>query len=242
MFIAIFIICVVFTRKLKVYKSIALSLACFVFVIAMFQIPYRIHVPKDIRDAHSIPPTHWVMMSLQNSGRGTWEEFAATMSHPTYAAKTEFNIEVIKTRLREMGPRGFGELMMQKMGILYSRPDMQPDGIIPFDNSETAMRLGRMIFNNIFYLVYNGIFFYGAVILAFVSIFLRARNFTAYLAMFGIHLFFVFWEVNARWLTNHLWVIVFLACLSLKALTDEYRQANPGKPNFIKQLFKTDIL
>jgi len=220
MFIAIVIVCCVFIRRLEVYKSVAISVVLFFAVIALFQIPYRAHVPKDIREAHSIPYTHWVMMGLQNGGRGTWEEFAKTMSFPTHAEKNAHAIATIKSRLDGMGLKGFGKLMWQKLGVLYSSPDFQPGGIIPFGGLEAsaAVKLGEMRFDSVYYLIYNRIVFYGTVILAFVGILLYNRNLTAYLAIFGLHLFFVFWEVNPRWLTNYFFVFIFLACLSAKAL------------------------
>lgn len=221
MFIAIVIICCIFIRKLKVYKSIALSIVLFIGIIVLFKIPYQIHVPKDVREANSIPYTHWVMMGLQNSGKGTWDEFAITRSFPTYVQKNANAIATIKSRLNDMGVKGFVKLMGQKLGVLYSSPDLQPGGIIKFDGNAASMKLGEMRFNNKFYLIYNSIVFYGTIILAFVSIFLRTRNFTAYLAIFGIHLFFVFWEVNSRWLTNYFFVLIFLACLSIKALFEK---------------------
>jgi 4-amino-4-deoxy-L-arabinose transferase-like glycosyltransferase len=221
MFIAIVIICCVFIRKPKVYKQISLSAALFAVIIILFMIPYRLHVPEDIREAHSIPYAHWVMMGLQNGGRGTWEEFAKTMSFPTYAEKNANAAAVVKSRLNDMGAKGFVKLMGQKFVVLYSRPDFQPGGIIPFyifEKDTAAAKLGDMRLDNIFYLVYNALVFYGAAILAYVSVFFKTRNITAYLAMFGIHLFFIFWEVNPRWLTNYFFVLIFLACLSVKAL------------------------
>ena len=221
MFIAITIICCVFIRKSAVYTQIAISVALFIAVIVLFQIPYRIHVPKDIREENSIPYTHWVMMGLQNNGQGTWEEFAKTMSFPTYAEKNANAVTAIKERLNDMGVKGYVKLLGQKLGVLYSNPDLQPGGIIPFnsfDDNTSAAKLGDMRFNNTFYMVYNSIVFYGVVILAYASIFLRNRNYTAYLAMFGMHLFFVFWEVNPRWLTNYFFVLIFLACLSVVSL------------------------
>lgn len=220
MFIAVVIICCVFIRKLKVYKSIAVSIALFFVIIILFQIPYRIHVPKDIREANAIPYTHWVMMGLQNSGKGTWEEFKTTMSFPTYTEKNANAINTIKSRLNDIGVIGFAKLITEKFSVLYSCPDLQPGGIIKFGENAASEKLGDMRSNNIFYIVYNFIFFYGTVILAYVSIFLYSRNFTAYFAMFGIHLFFVFWEVNPRWLTNYFFVLIFLACLSIKAIAN----------------------
>ena len=220
MFISIVIICCVFIRKLKVYKSILLSVVLFAVIIALFKIPYYAHVPKNIREANAIPYTHWVMMGLQNGGQGTWKEFAKTMSFPTYAEKNANAINTIKSRLNEMGMKGYVKLMGEKFHVLYSSPDFQPGGIIKFGGRTASENLGDMRFNNLFYLIYNRIVFYGAVILAYAGIFLRSRNFTAYLAMFGVHLFFVFWEVNPRWLTNYFFVIIFLACLSVRAAVD----------------------
>ena len=221
MFIAILIVCCVFIRKAEVYKSIALSAALFFAVILIFQIPYNIHVPKDVREKNALPYLHWVKMGLQNGGKGTWSEFAETMSYPTYAEKSAHAVNTIKARLRGMGVFGFAELLIQKFGVLYSSPDLQPCGIIYFDQNETTQKFGAVRFGNAFYIIYNHIVFYGACALAFAGVFFRSRNFTAYLALFGLHLFFAFWEVNPRWLTNYFFVFLFLACVTVKSVIEK---------------------
>jgi hypothetical protein len=218
MFIAVVIICCVFIRKAEVYRSIALSLVLFFFVAALFQIPYRIHIPKEVRENNAIPYTHWIKMGLQNGGEGTWAEFAKTMAYPTYAEKTAHTADAIRSRLEEMGALGFAKLLLQKFRVLYSSPDFQPGGIIAFDQNETTRKIGALRFDNIFYIIYNRVVFYGACALAFAGVFLRTRNFTAYLALFGLHLFFAFWEVNPRWLTNYFFVYIFLSCLTVKSV------------------------
>jgi len=174
------------------------------------------------------------MMGLQNSGQGTWEEFAKTMSFPTYAEKNANAMATIESRLREMGVKGLINLVRQKIDVFYSCPDLQPGGIIPYDTNEFAEKIGFMTTRNYYYLIYNCIFFYGVVFLAFASIFVRTRNFTAYLAVLGLHLFFVMWEVNARWITNYVPVLIFLACLTVKALIDEYINYKSGGKNICR--------
>jgi hypothetical protein len=217
MFIAVVIICCVFIRTTKVYNLISLSLTVFVLTVLLFQIPYRLHVPKEMREADSIPYSHWVMMGLQDKGQANWDEFLVTMSFPTRSEKNANAAETIKQRLSEMGISGYIRLIGQKYGILYSRSDFKPEGVIAFGGSAESFKLERMKNNSMFYSVYNGIMFYGVIFLALISIFLYTRNCTAYLAVFGANLFFMLWEVNPRYMTNYYFIYVFLACLTVKA-------------------------
>jgi hypothetical protein len=223
MFIAIVIVCCVFIRRVKVFKYTALSAAVFISIILLFQIPYRSHVPEELREAHAIPYSHWVMMGLANDGQVNWPDYAVTMSLPSYDEKNGNAVAEIKRRLGELGIGGFAGLAVRKLGVLYSRPDFQPGGIIRFDDtvSPAALKLGAMR-DNIFYKIYNGIVFYGAAGLAVLSVLFRTRNYTAYLALLGAHLFFMFWEVNPRYLTNYFFVIIFMACLTVKGIFNWY--------------------
>jgi len=231
MYIAIVLINCVLTRKLEIYKLTAVSAVFFVLVTAFFQTAYRIHIPGDVRAAHSIPPTHWVMMGLQNDGRVSWSEYVATMSHPTYAGKHANAVAVIQARLGEMGAGGFLSLAARKTGVLYENVDFQPGGIIPFYKSDAAMRLRALTLDNPVIMVYNGIVFYGAAVLALLSIIFKNRNLTAYAAFIGVHLFFIFWEVNPKYLTNYFFVFIFLACLTVSAVFEQTRFARENRRN-----------
>jgi len=203
-----------FIRKARLFARLGIALTAAAAVIIVFNVIYNRSIPEKTREDYSFPPTHWVMMGLQNNGQVSWSEFEKTLSYATYAEKNAGAVETIKERLKQLGFGGWAKLALKKIGVLYSRPDFAPGGIIVFDSRPASASLNGFRLNNPFYLTYNGIFFYGAFALAFISIFFKKRDPAAYLALLGVNLFFIMWEVNPKYLQNYFLLVVYLASIS----------------------------
>lgn len=188
----------------------------------------------------SMPVTYWLMMGLMGDGSyNPTDEWVITCSVTGLAERKAVNLEVIKERLREMGPVGYLQLLHRKtcrtfgsgngeVNYLLCRGPLYPQRMIyRFISTEGGW---FRYFDNLAQCVYLS--FYLLAVAGAALAFRRSEktylHHTApFFALMGFFAFMMLWESNHRLLVNQ-WPLFIIAAAAGAALLLE------EKPHFIK--------
>lgn len=203
-----------FTKVLK-YSS-CLVLGFILGLVNYSLIESNFDIPKD--DKLAFPITHWVMMGLndETGGRYSQEDHNYTISFKSKEAKTNANIKMIKSRIKDLGILGMIKIWGQKIALAWS------NGAYRYVDKIRIVETIRDDFeyicgcNMIFILYYLQILKSMILIVVTYMLFkeLKKENQISklrflYIAIFGAFLFYTIWEVQARYSLSFLpWFII----------------------------------
>lgn len=193
---------------------------------------YPAQLDPETTDSMSTPVWHWVMMSLAPDGNGTYrpEDYEFTRSFPTLSQRSEADRTEALARLKRMGISGFGALAMRKTQVCWG------DGTLNLGEmlDDTPLCPGTLhellLSDGASYPCYrtlcDGILFCCLIMAALQclgGIWGRrdASWYIAPLCVVGLALFLLFWETNARYITNFMPLLLLCAaqfpCSAAKA-------------------------
>lgn len=199
----------------KVFIKILNIIIGFIIGLLLFKLammPFKINVDKQ----KEIPITHWIMMSLNEETNGEFssKDYDYTRSIEGYKEKEEANIEKIKSRLQNLGINGWLKLSLKKIQVNWSNGDY--DYIDKLKNVEEINSLYNYVSGNkkVFILYYLQILkITSMTIIAIIIINEIKKKKNDYsvilISLFGAFLFYLIWEVRARYSLSFLpWIIL----------------------------------
>ncbi|WP_142429124.1 glycosyltransferase family protein, partial [Enterococcus faecalis] len=92
-------------------------LIAFIFMfgtISSFSIYRSTQTTIEFNKNEQYPMTHWMMMGLKGNGGYNLSDSNATSSQKKYQDKKDYNIKVIKKRLKDYGPIGYTKFLLNK--------------------------------------------------------------------------------------------------------------------------------
>ncbi len=231
-FILIAAIVASFLNNKKTITTLKLSLCLVIgFILGLVNytmIESTFVIPKD--DTKAFPVTHWVMMGLndEHGGRYNQKDHNYTISFKTKKEKTEANIKIIKTRIKDLGVLGLIKLWGQKIALAWS------NGAYRYVDKIRIVETIRADFeyicgcNMIFILYYLQIMKSMILIVLTYMLFKELRKDNRitklkflYIAIFGAFLFYSIWEVQARYSLSFLPWFIILFPLGIESINKE---------------------
>lgn len=196
----------------KTCAQIALALACFIGINAGWGYISRHNpwVDMSMEDELTFPVQHWIMMSMSGNGGFHQDEFDYTYSFGTKEEKAKADMDRLAEKIEGYGSLG-GFLDFEFKKIAWTWGDakfaqqahlnwMQKDTVL----NEFIKKDGK--YHTVFYL-YTSVFILVLYMLFFASMArgMFSRPGAAALInimIFGVLLFFAFWETKSRYLLN----------------------------------------
>lgn len=165
-----------------------------------------------------IPITHWIMMSVKAESYGRWNEidYKNTLDKSTYEEKIKFNIDSIKKRLQELGIKGWINLTKSKLSMNWANGNY--DYMCILENVEQINNIyeyisgNKRVFLNYYCQILKATVMFIFLISVAKEIYKRdtEKNFNViYISIFGAFMFYMMWEVNARYSLTFLpWIML----------------------------------
>ncbi len=228
LFIAILIYLLIIkkiTHKLKIYLALFLGLIIGFFGFKLIENNFEL----DLDENASFPLTHWIMMGLNEEYTGGYNspDHDLTFNEATQEDKREANIEVIKTRISELGPIGLIKLEGMKIARTFSSGNYGVYAKLNNTSFGTGLYeyLGGYGNANIF-LKYTlqilKTYISFMILLGAYQIFRKKENTynfdtMIYIGLFGAILFYIIWEAAQRYSLSFLpWMIIPLGLIYSK--------------------------
>lgn len=184
--------------------------------------------PEELNE-RQYPITHWIMMGLKGNGGYNRADSDFTDKSGTYDEKKAANIEEIKKRLKDYGPEGLFNHLTEKGtwtwsdGTYYIGNHIWNKPHRPNILHQFILRNGK--YNDSFVFVSN--MFHLMMLLmiclsALASIIRPRMNFSVLFKglIFGVFVFFLFWEARSRYLLNFAPVYLLVAADGIMAVAD----------------------
>ncbi len=219
--IAAAILMLVTCRKKENWTAAAATVFVVVLVCGGFRFWGRQTVIDPARAGEAMPATHWVMMGLQGDGcYNADDEWNITTPAGPTPDRVKKNIEVIRQRLQEMGPRGYWQLIGRKTCRTFGSGNGDMSYSYRFSDEEQPINLVyRTVFQSgPYYGLYNNLSHSFYLVLLLLGIVGAVRQRTERtlpqqgvlcLAMIGFWMFMMLWESNHRQLINQ-WPLFFM--------------------------------
>lgn len=200
--------------------------------------------PYDINNNEKrIPYTHWIMMGLyeRTSSMGDkkfigWYDptaYELTLSYDTIEERQKANINKIKEKLHDFGALGYADFLYRKMLFTWS------DGTYygPMFLSEQPVKQEKTFLSNLYHIdgdyinssfLENTVFIlyiYLMLILGSIAFIIKKENidFSSYISLFGVLIFFLIWEASSRYLINYVPIMIVA---SFYGITKTYQYIN----------------
>lgn len=227
-FVAI-IIDSIFTNK-KMLKDSLLLLLIFILLMLLGNIFIEKYLIQDKRkNDMEYPLTHYLMIGVglptteggTAIGYGAYSEIDAhfTSVQPTYQAKKEANIKVLKERLENFGFYGYIKFLLKKFNYVWNDGTYYVLSVIGWDTINTKSILYRVVLGDLsekfvrpYMTYYNNVIF---ILLLYLSI----KNFIdkndddivriTGISIVGIAIFLLFWEARSR----YVYILMPLFCI-----------------------------
>lgn len=204
-----------FTKKLiiklgAVLLGFIIGLGVVALIFKSFNMPYN----KNLE----FPPTHWIMMGLNEQSEGIFSstDHNKTKSKKTYSEKVKYNVKTIRKRIKNFGLIELARFDATKISINWSNGDY--NYIETLGNVENNNKLYNYTIGNkrIFLVYYMQILKASILLILFICLINEIKNkeqknafSNIYISVFGAFLFYLLWEVKARYSLSFLpWIIM----------------------------------
>jgi len=227
-FIAMVMLTWAHKERLKIYKGLLIASAVIAVFHAALTINYRSHISSELRERHQTPWFQWVVMGLEDEGLADnmWggtnvgHFYRTTFYLETFAEREAFIREEFTRLTANRTVSDWSRLFVHKYIVLHYRADFAPGGTIVFSDTDTGFKAWfRDVRFTPLYIWYHRAIIYTIILLAYISIFFKKRDFVASLALLGMYMFFIFLcEVRPRLLTNQFFIFFYLAAISIDGI------------------------
>lgn len=229
--VAILLIGIIMTKWLEgdKLKNIAKVSACLLggFAIGLFTynlVASSFIIPKD--EKLEFPIYHWVMMGLneERTGRYNEEDHTYTKSQVNKEEKKQADIKVIKERLKNFGIFRYISFLAQKININWSNGAYRYlDKMTNVD--EFSVGYEYVAGNNIIFILYalqicKGLILVLLTYVIVLELFKKNNKSVKFImvSLFGAFLFYLIWEVQARYSLSFLPWLILLFPIGIEAL------------------------
>ncbi len=216
------------TRKLQRARDALLCLVVFCLTVALVSNAAQrtLGIADEAYEAYQFPYTHWVMMSLNETGGYNQEDVDFTRESGNKAEKQAANIELIKARLSDRGFAGtLNHLLIAKVqrtwgsgflaGDVYVNwyPDHAKSLAFSLFSNDGGNHGAVKVFAQVFWLLLLLLLVFGGI-----SSWRKTSSPMVFVAMFALTLFFAFeliWECNGRYVVHMAPLMLMIAAVSL---------------------------
>lgn len=200
--------------------SLFLSLILGTVVSGIIWLPIFSTYCADLNPEKEYPVTHWMMMGLNEDSNSGWNsiDFDFTKNQPSYAGKISGNLDVIQTRLQDIGMSGLSRLFSKKIGRVWGDGTNRYETYL--DASESYHRLYEYVRGEkSIFIKYVMQFMRCAVFLLMtvgaVKMLLR-QNHSSYnlllsLIMLAAFAFYLIWEAHGKYSLSFIPIMLLLA-------------------------------
>lgn len=211
-------------KKLLAHGVAALAGLVLTMALSGILVNQFIVIDEQDKEVYAFPPSHWVMMSFnKESGGYVQEDVEYTMGFTSYDEKNKAAIKELSIRIKELGPLGVPHhIFVRKILRTWCDSTLMGDNYVaryPVRNgllqqifcAEGKYHTLCLIYTWVYYIFIIG----GILLSAILSFYLPKRKqkfLVGRIAIFGIALFLMIWECNARYL------LVFLPIMILTAM------------------------
>lgn len=215
--------------------STAISLLCFSLLNGYF---YNTQLDKAKVEEMQTPILHWVMMSIQGNGRYNSGDYVFTRSFTDRDEQDAAIKGEIEKRIEENGFIGMASLFAKKAVIIFGDGTLgQTDFFALPHDEDTALHDVAMtggVYNRYYEDACCGCFYAMMALCAFAAfrmlikkdsmtdmsmdIKTYAVKIIPLISLFGILLFFLFWEVSERYFTNYTPLLIIGAAIGMDEL------------------------
>ena len=236
--------------RLKEYAVCALS-CVLAFAIAYGAtegvVKSTVPISKSVADRYEFPLTHWVMMALNKDGGYLEKDVKFTKKFKTKNAKELADKKRIKKRLAKMGAAGTVKHVMYKkvartwgesllFGDEYAgRYPLHENGVLQkFLTRNGNLRSVTLLYAWPYYFILLLLVFASGI----VSIKKKLKDqkaFVCRLAMFGLFVFLLVWECNARYLVAFIPIIILAASSGAFGLADNAKAIDDFMKNTLRR-------
>lgn len=202
--------------KNKVITIICIILG-FMFGVGMFSI-FSKQFGVIENNNKELPITHYLMLGLNSESDGRWnlQDFNYTTSRDTHEEKVDANIQEIGNRLKKYGISGYLDLLINKLEVNWSNGDY--DYLSKLNNVVKEKKRGyeyvegNKILFILYYLQICKVVLFVLFLVSIIAEIRRNTNFKyIYISIFGMFIFYLFWEVLSRYsLTCLPWIIMLI--------------------------------
>ena len=193
-------------------------------------------------DKYKYPYTHWIMMSMNPDSYGNYSgpDARFTGSFNTYNEKEEAISQVLKERMKTYTFKSFmKKTFVTKNLVIWADPTIAIDNYLsrrPYNNNEITNYVtfqGKKhkdmltYLRGVYLVIIIGIFISGILII-------RRPNYYIYIcqiAIIGIYIFELFWEVHSRYIYNFVPLMIISSCYGYSELFKLiYKEKNKEEP------------
>ena len=211
----------------KKYKQIIISILVFIVLIIPVNLLNNqvLKLTEEEMESYNFPYTHWVMMSLNPNSQGGFnaDDLFFTQKFTTIESKKKANIEVLKRRIEDYGPKGLANRMFITKSIrTWTNPSLSTEDYLERNKikrniiNESVTTHGKYYkFYNIYITSIYLILILGLVISGYYE--LKKHNnfiFISQLLIMGFFIFELVWECNSRYLVSFIPYILIPASVS----------------------------
>lgn len=199
-------------------------------VLGLFQrlVPDRILNPAQVEEK-GMPLSHWVAMGLLGEGGYDEAEYAAAMALPSRTARNTENMRLIVTRLAEPGLLGLSALFLRKAVRCFGDGTYGLSIFLDDGPHNWGLLQDLALYEGRYYALYSHLA--QGIYLAIFALALLAAGRAAlfpgrgrralfcpapFIALFGLLLFLLMWETNARYTLNYMPVLFVCAGFGLR--------------------------
>ncbi len=218
-FLAIIVDIICNNKFIDILKRVFIMLIIFVIAHLIFSASMNkvLKITDSDIDRYNVPYTHFVMMTLNESGGFNEDDVVFTNSFNTKKEKTNENIRVIKERLNNRGVLGtLHHLFIKKMIRTWNRSDFAISDYInryPIKKNYLNNIIGESGDYFKYFKVYTDAYYLIIIIGLIMSYFKKNKDINILIMMIILFLtmFLTIWECNSRYVVQLLPIIVLLS-------------------------------
>lgn len=202
-------------------KVAAVWLLSFCVLLGAFNIGLNTSgiISKESSDRYQFPPEHWIMMGLKDYGAFNYPDSDFSKSFNTKAERREGNIEEIQKRIAEKGVPGMAVHLGQKAVWTYMDGTYYIANYLEHHENDSPLHELVLYDGSLRFPFFVYSFGYQMFLMAMISLSAlyaaRRKSVGATtllrIAIFGMVLFFLIWETNARYPFNFTPLYMLLA-------------------------------
>ncbi|MEG2645617.1 MAG: glycosyltransferase family 39 protein [Clostridia bacterium] len=224
--IAMFIVHLIYNKT----KTIIPLMISFITVFILFTIIFNYLIygifkdwNKDSFEKNSFPITHWIMMGMTGNGSYKSSDFNNTKMMPTYQAKKNMINKTIKYRFNLIKNGNINEFIKGKLVYTWGEGTYFAQTMLSIKPTNLGIQHEYISENgskNDIYKYYSQIQHISMLLLMIISVlsFNKSKEKENYkysniltITIFGVFLFFLFWETRSRYIANYIPVMVLIA-------------------------------
>lgn len=191
-------------------------------------------VPKDA-DNYKYPIGYWIYTGLLGNGSWNSEIYTQTGNFMSYEEKQTYLNEAIAEQIREYGVTGLTVHVFSKEAKgLWNKGTLNAEVYVqrmPVHSGFVPRMIAENSFLGMLYRCYSQGYWRFLLIFFTAGIWRRISPQNRedawdllFLTAFGVLLFYSFWEINARYLINNVWIILIVAADSLYVLGEHLKE------------------